>query len=136
MVFEGAFENWGAKFVEPMFTVKVTGVRLMGKRFVDRVDDGGVCLGAIRGFSVPVRTPQVHGTARTPHSGRLAPRLFFEQFPQRVVFHGEVGIHALELGVFGFEFLDAFELGDSQAAVFALPVVVGGRGFFSVKALE
>jgi hypothetical protein len=66
MVFEGAFENWGAKFVEPMFTVKVTGVRLMGKRFVDRVDDGGVCLGAIRGFSVPVRTPQVHGTARAP----------------------------------------------------------------------
>ena len=56
---------------------------------------------------------------------RLAPRLFFEQVPQRVVLHGQVGVHPLELRMFRLQFLDALELRDAQAAVFALPVVVG-----------
>lgn len=39
--------------------------------------------------------------------------------------HGEFGIHALELGVFGFELFDALQLGNAEPAVSALPVVVG-----------
>ena len=42
-----------------------------------------------------------------------------------MVLHRKIGIHPLELGVFGFEFPDALELGDAQATVSALPVVVG-----------
>ncbi len=43
----------------------------------------------------------------------------------RVVLHRKIGIHPLEPGVFAFEFPDALELGDAQATVSALPVVVG-----------
>jgi len=54
----------------------------------------------------------------------LAPWLFFEQLPEHIVFHGDVGKHPLELGMLDFEFFDPFEFGDTQSAVFALPVVV------------
>jgi hypothetical protein len=71
----------------------------------------------------------VHPQANLPLDGvRLASELFFDEFPERIVFHGEVGIHALELGVLCLEFLDALEFGHAHAAVFALPVIEGRLG--------
>lgn len=73
------------------------------------------------------RGGSVHPQANLPLDGvRLASELFYDEFPECVVFHGEIGIHALELGMLGFELLDALELGQTHAAVFTLPVVEGG----------
>jgi hypothetical protein len=54
-------------------------------------------------------------------------RAYFEQRYDGVVLHGEIRIHALELGKLGLQLLRAFEVGDTQPSVFALPVVIGGQ---------
>lgn len=53
-------------------------------------------------------------------------RVFCDEILHRHILQRHVGKQALELGVLGFQLLDPFQVGGFHAAVFGLPLVVGG----------
>ena len=40
-----------------------------------------------------------------------------DAFLKRFVFHGQMGINPFEPGMFGFDFLEAFDFGSTHAAI-------------------
>lgn len=56
------------------------------------------------------------------------PYIFCDQILQRVALHRQLGIHPLELGVFGFNVAELLYIRRFQAAVLGLPYVVSRIG--------
>ena len=60
-----------------------------------------------------------------PRASRAASELFFDQILHGPVFQRQVGVHALEPGIFGFQLLHALQFRHPHATVLGFSVVLG-----------